>query len=516
MSGASVPVVPRSGPVPQAGSRRTHPRSFLALGVRGLFNALLPGVALAFTLRDDGLSIAVFAVAVLCILGISLGFSYLGWLKTTYLVGVADIRVESGIVARAARSVPYERIQDVSLEQSLIPRLLGLVEIRFETGAGGKDELKLAYLSQAEGERLRELVRERREGMPATPDAAGAATGDALLFAMSPKRVATFGLFEFSLAVVAVIGGAAQQFEALIPFDLWDLEGWQERLAGPGAWLAGLGVGAQVVGAMIAIALLAVVGVVTGLTRTVLREWGFTLTRNAKGLRRRRGLLTRTDVVMPVHRVQALQIETGIVRHHFGWRSLKLVSLAQDSGSSSHVVAPFATAQEIAPIVATTGFALPRDSLDWHRASGRYAFHRGALRTGGLLLLAIVLEALVALAGPGSLLLHAAPAVLLALAALSALREWWDWRFRRYALTEQHLFYRHGRLSPGWDIADRVKLQSVEIAQGPLARRGDYATLHLGLAGGRMGLPGLPAAEARQLRRELLASMSRSDFSELV
>src|SRR5690606_33761730 len=135
-----------------------------------------------------------------------------------------------------------------------------------------------------------------------------------LLFAMSPRRLALFGLFEFSLVVFAVLGGIAQQFDVLLPFDIWDFEEWLRLFAGPGHWLAGLGLAAQVIGAVLAVGTLAVVGMATGIVRTVLRDWGFRLEETAKGLRRRRGLLTRTDVVMPLHRVQALKITTGIIR----------------------------------------------------------------------------------------------------------------------------------------------------------------------------------------------------------
>ena len=110
-----------------------------------------------------------------------------------------------------------------------------------------------------------------------------------LLFAMSPKRVVTFGLFEFSLAVVAVVAGLAQQFDFLLPFEVWDWRAWREQLAAPGQWLAGLGFLAQVLGVVVAIGSLALVGVATGVIRTVLREWNFRLERTDKGLRRRRG-----------------------------------------------------------------------------------------------------------------------------------------------------------------------------------------------------------------------------------
>ena len=64
----------------------------------------------------------------------------------------------------------------------------------------------------------------------------------------------------------------------------------------------------------------------------------------------------------------------------------------------------------------------------------------------------------------------------------------------------------------GWS---RVKLQSAEIRQGPIARMLGYADLHLGLAGGSYRMEGLPLSRARDLRRAVLASIARTDFSRL-
>ena len=388
-----------SGPAPGevTGGRRTHPLGFIVRGLQGVKNAFLPMVALVFA-NDDlklGLTAAIGLGLVIVILSMTVG--YIAWRRLTYRIGTDDIRVESGILSRAARSVPFERIQDVSLEQGLVPRLLGLVEVRFETGAGGKDELKLSFLTEAEGEALRETVRIRNSGPVGSTEAVSEtdephATPAAAppLFAMDGRRLLTFGLFEFSLAVVAVFAGAAQQFDFLLPFDLWDFEQWQDRLAGPGAWLQGLGFAAQAAGAVIAAATLIVVGMATGLIRTFTRDWDFRLEETDRGFRRRRGLFTRTDVVMPTHRVQAVQLTTGMIRRFFGWHGLKFISLAQDAGSASHVVAPFAKRTELNPIAQAACFTLPDaagSELDWRRTSSRYRIDGALIETGALLLI---------------------------------------------------------------------------------------------------------------------------------
>ena len=496
----------------QVEARRTDPRSFAVRAVMMLFQLVIPIAVASVTILDDGDIgdlIVYFLPIVVGVILLNVVIAYLQWTKLTYTVGDSDIRVESGVLSRAARSVPYERIQDVSLEQKLLPRLFGLVEVKFETGAGGKDDLALTYLSEDEGERLRELVRNRRDNVDTTEseDVPVPAEEAEVLFAMGPRRVLTFGLFEFSLAVVAVLGGLAQQFEFLLPFELWDLDQWEQRLAGPGQWLAGLGPLAQVAGVVIALATLGTVGVATGIARTALREWDFRLERTAKGLRRRRGLLTRTDVVMPLHRVQALRIGTGFLRRHFGWHSLKVISLASDSGGANHDAVPFGRMDEIAPVVAETGFDLPPADANWTRALARYRIDKALL---ALLVLTPVIG-VVAFVAPDWVWL--AP---LAGLVFTLCEQWWRWKHDYRALGERQLYSRQGWFSPSMAIASRVKLQSVEIAQGPIARRRGYASLHLGLAGGRLRVNGMPVAEARRWRSAICDSIARTDFSKLI
>ena len=127
----------------QEDARRTDPRSFAVRAVTMLFQLVIPLAVASVTILDDGDIgdlVGYFLPLVIVIILLNVVIAYLQWTKLTYTVGESDIRVESGVLSRAARSVPYERIQDVSLEQKLLPRLFGLVEVKFETGAGGKDD----------------------------------------------------------------------------------------------------------------------------------------------------------------------------------------------------------------------------------------------------------------------------------------------------------------------------------------------------------------------------------------
>jgi putative membrane protein len=492
--------------------QRTAPVSVILGALGSLRSAILPAIAIAFSgIGGDGRFLIAIGVGVAAAV-IGTTFSYIGWRRLTYTIGETDIRVESGVLSRAARSVPFERIQDVSLEAKPLARMLGLVAVKFETGAGGADDLTLEYLSAAEGERLRQLVRERREdeaAASADPAASVArATSDEgeVIYALTPGRLFTFGLFEFSLAVFAVLGGGLQYVDNVSDVDVWNVDLWYGWLKEQGTVVATLGPYAQAIGALAGLLGLVVIGMVTGVVRTVLRDWGFTLTRSPRGFRRQRGLLTRTDVVMPAHRVQGLVIGTGLVRYRFGWHGLSFVSLAQDAEGESHVVAPFAQMEEIAPIVTAAGFRLPDETTRWQRASKRQRTDKMILDAAVFVILTITAAVV---APPGLFLIP------LGVAVLSVGANLYAWEFRRHALSETQIFATTGLMSPTSRIATRLKLHSVEIAQGPLARLRGYATVHLGLAGGDFAIPGVPLADARALRSSIMLTIAATDYSRI-
>ena len=501
---------------------RTHPLSLAVRAGESVRQSLFPMVAAFLALRDTSFAIFAALGVGLAIAALSAGFAYLGWRRLTYTVGAEDIRVESGVLSRAARSVPFERIQDISLEQSLVPRMLGLVSVKFETGAGGADDLALQYLTQSEGERLREVIKARREGaadpLPADPDAPeqAAETAPQILFAMSEKRLLTFGLFEFSLAIFAVIAGLFQYADSFVSFNLVDpdqVSGW---LNGTEGYLSGLGMMTQIVSVLTGLMMFAIVGSLTGIVRTALRDWDFVLEKTDKGFRRRRGMFTKTDVVMPAHRVQAVTVSTGFIRRRFGWHGLKFVSLAQDSGGASHDVAPFATLDEIAPIARAAGFTIEPQSGEaggeWQRGSRNYRIDGALFDLAAMILVSCGVAVSLSLSAVASPLLALIP---LAIGFVLAARQMFLWRFDFNAIDGTYFFLRRGWLAPRLDVASRVKLQSVEIARGPIAQRRGYATLRLGLAGGTLDFEGLPVERATELREAILASIARTDFSEL-
>jgi putative membrane protein len=494
----------------RAEGERTHVLGLLVSFVTGLPQLFFPILAVLFGTgsrnKPELIPVVIFAVLL-----VSLLFRWIAWLRFRFYLDEDDIRIEQGIVNRTVRSIPYDRIQDVSIEEKPLARLLGLGEVKFESGGGEGDDAKLSFVLMDRAEALRETVRERKLGTIA--DMAQAAPADMReqppVFAMDNDRLVTLGLYSFSLVIFAVLGGLAQQFDFLLPFDFWEIKGWIGIAEDNGVTIDGISRGAQIIGAVFALAALVVIGVLTGIIRTVLKEYGFRLDRTERGFRRRRGFLTRTDVVMPVNRVQAANIVTGPIRKLRGWHALKLVSLAQDSKEESDfMAAPLAQLDEIWPISAVAGITAPSESSVLRR--GRFAWWLA----GFVILLPIIciaMAAMIVFADSSFLkatLLWLLPLFLLGVSVI-------EWRLYRYGIDDAQVYVRRGWWRQKLSILPQIRVQSAEVSQGPLARITGLATVHFGVAGGSISMMALPLAEAKAIRDAVINSAAPFDFSKL-
>ncbi len=492
---------------------RLHISGLFVAFVSGLPQLLFPLLAAVFGARKSD-NPALIPIMVAAVLALSLFFRWLTWLRFRYHVGDDDIRIEKGILNRTARSIPYERIQDVSIQQKPLARIIGLSEVKFETGGGDGDDAKLSFVTLDEANRLRALVRSRKAGVAVAQEVPGMVESEdaETLFAMDGKRVFILGLYSFSLVIFAVLGGFAQQFDFLLPFDFWDLKRWAGLAEDSGVGVStinGVGMAGQLILAFGAFASLIFIGFATGVGRTFLREHGFRLTQSSKGFRRRRGLFTLTDVVMPTHRVQAAVVQTGPIRKRRGWHSLKFVSLAQDSKEeSNYVAAPLATLGEVWRIAQAAGIDAP---------DGDERLRKGAKLHWLIQLALLVPPLLIAMA---ALLIFAdrplAPTLFLSLLlVITACLFWCDWRKYRFGLDDQQLYLRRGWWQQQLTLAPQVKVQSIEIAQGPLARRCGLASLKFGIAGGTLEMVALPLSTAQAIREAVMEKVAEVDYSAI-
>ena len=515
----SEPTLP-DGPLDEAESsapERLHPL-FLLTGLGGALRGIAGGyVAIGYLAVSGRRETAIFGgLALLAFVTIGV---FLYWTRFEFRVCPSDIRIDSGIISRRHRSIPFDRIQDVDITQGLFARLLGLAAVKFETGGGAAgpnaEEAVIQAITLRRAHEIRDLVRARR-GTVAAMGAESAA--ERPVYAMNLRRLLLAGTFNFSLAVFAGLFGLTQTAGDLLGFDPLNRRFWTGIAQGSqpiAQFLLQHRAGAAIAGTL----LLLVVGAATGIVRTVVRDFGFRLDRTQVGLRRRRGLLTRTDVTLPARRAQAVIVATGPVRDRFGWRQLKLQSLARDEGGSGdHVLAPLATDEEVGRVLAELDWRPLEAPVEWQRISPAYVYGL-VIALSPIVLFAVLLAIASAIASPFAM---GAPddtiadavrasrftaAGMFAVTSVGIALRWLAWRRSAYALDGERLLVRSGWWRRRLTILPKAKIQSIDLTENLVTRLFGTSALQLGVAGGGMGghlIPAIPSPTARALRDQLL------------
>jgi putative membrane protein len=454
--------------------RRLHPATLIARWLKIVPQMLAGGIGLAAAARNQGMGRFLIFAAVMLVLGAV--FAFLFWWRFRYTVGPTEIVIEKGLFQRQRRVIPFDRVQDIAIEQRLLARLFGTAKVRIETGGAARDEGNLDMIALADAHALRDFIRRGARPAAATEAEAPAAPAEeGILFEMDLPRLLYSGLFGFSLIFLAVISGILQQLDQLGVVD-WETL-FAEKFTAERADAA-----VHFVTIRLALGLAALVillGVIAGVVRTVTRDFGFKLSRTEAGLRRRRGLFTLSEVVIPIRRTQVAFIESGLVTRMLGWYRLSFQTLGADRKEGGvQVAAPFARMDEVLSILAEAGFPAPPERTVFRSSPPRALMRRMApyvLIAAGLTIAAFLFDLRAGIGALG--------------AALLALWATLRWRTHGHAEDARALYVTGGLIKRRLKIMPHEKVQTISVSRGPLQRRMRLATLLVDTAGASSARP---------------------------
>ncbi|MFT3761525.1 MAG: PH domain-containing protein [Pseudoxanthomonas sp.] len=491
--------------------RRLHPWSWLFVLVQHLKQFILPLlVLLVFGGRGGDRDELWLTLAPLIAVAVLAAVSLLEYFTYRYRIGADKLTVRSGWLHRSVREIPFARIHNVAVHQSLLHRLFGVAEVRLESAGGHKPEAQMRVLRLDQALALEAQVRQRRRAAAASADATPdqAAPQPDVLLALPPAEIVRLGLVSNRGLIVfaAGFGGAWQLFPERLVANF--LESFGRRLFG---YADHLHLGWM----QIAIAALALVALGLALLRLLsvalafVQYHGFTLSETQRRLTVERGLLTRLRTSVARRRIQAWTLHEGVLHRLFKRRSLNVDTAAsrqqgQEQNRALKELAPIATADACDALVR---HVLPQ--AQWPPPQWKPL--RGSawrlLWPGALFFAALALAATGFWRSAWGLL----PLLWLPWGAFSA---WRQARRLGYAADDTLVAVRGGWWSRWWRFAEIDKLQALRLSRSPIDRRCGTATLWLDTAGaGGLETPlrirFLPEGEARALLADLGAKLAR-------
>ena len=305
--------------------------------------------------------------AVLVLLGIAL---FLGWRYKTYAVDRDGVYLRSGVLTKQLRIARLPRIQSVDVVHPLLGRVFGLGQLTVEVAGSGASRVVLGYLPTARLEELRDLILDLAAGAqtngagraasdrasqePGSAEAPEAATASPLAAPAQDGGPAGAGLaprgFE-DAAAAPPAGGRQREEYPLYEVDTKVLIGSILRSAAivttavivvvfailfvvtlTASDTADLG---ELIGVIVPMAImpLTAVGVVWGRFN---RGWRFRAFATPAGIRVRYGLTADTSSTLPPGRVHAVSLQQGpLWRGKDWWKVVACVAGRESVDSSS-------------------------------------------------------------------------------------------------------------------------------------------------------------------------------------
>lgn len=477
--------------------RRLHPTSPLFVLGGSLKQFAIPLIVLLLTGRGDRNEfISAIIVGALALYSIAQYFTF------RFRIDSDGVVIRSGVFVKSVVTVPYTRIQNVTVEQSLWHRIIGVAEVELEAAGGTKPEGRMRVLSMTDATALEALIREQSGTSIAAKEAAAAPPSRTLLEFDTPE-IARLGVISNRglILVGATIGAILQAV---------DSETFEKALGSVGRAVFGWSRGLQLQGStfLAGLAVLAVLLtlVVFGFSilLALIQYDAFRLTDDGKRLRVERGLFTRVRGALLRRRIQSFTVRETQFHRWFKRRSLRVDSAAS-IGEAEHSL------RDIVPIASPERLDALIDDILGPRASWPpatwHALHPAAWRRRFVPISVIT----VFLAAFATWLLKPWGLVVIALIPLWFIRARFWARHARYADEGGIVAMREGWLDRTWRFADTSKLQGAILRQSPFDRRRGMATVSLDTAGAgekepRLTIPYLPEAEARALVDRLMAN----------
>jgi putative membrane protein len=437
-----------------------------------------------------------------------------------------ELVIRSGIFFRNERHVPYARIQNLDAVRNVAHRLLGVTEVRVETGGGQAPEATISVLHETVFEEMRRRIFAGR----ATIDGTRAADAGEPAHEVEPLESRTLlylplrelflhGVLENrGLLLVAAAYGVL--WEAGLFRAVWDrvAKGWY----GPGLvrdTFRRIAVGEPWPWGQLAVLLVGVAGLlvlvrVLSMIWSWLRLYEFRLSRVGEDLRTEYGLLTRVTATIPLRRVQTVTIRQAPLQRLVNRQSVRVETAggegAPEEGRKTprEWLAPIVRASAVPALVREVLPGFDLDALEWQPLHPR-AFRR-AVKPALLIGTSIGLPIF-------SIFGWAAISVLPFALAWMALLTWQQVQQMQWAVTEDAVAFRSGWLWHNVTIAPVVRIQTVEYTESPFDRRALMARVRADTAGGRelahgITIPYLGRDTAHTLYERLSAQAARTTF----
>lgn len=451
---------------PSAEWQRVSPIAVIYFLLVNIKHAINLWPALVGMLANQHARAFLFAYGVPVLALIVVGFAFLSYWFFRYQFDAEKIQIRSGIFHKKRLTLNFERVQEANLEQAIYFRPFALWTLRLESAGSSKEEIALPGISEVLALAIKQRVLSSKEDVAESSVAELDAVVDFSL-KLSVLDLIRYGLMHNTMIyLVAIVAPLLGQNDAM-----WRLmANFVERLALTRWLLDYMAVHSAIVGVFVVAILLSVFFIVIyslSIVLAAIKFWNYSLSAQGERLQYEAGLFNRVACGFRKHKLQTIIIKQSLLARLLNRYSLEIRQTnerAKPGAPLQGFIIPVLTINQLDEVLAL----LEVDEPHWQHTRPIQIFWQ-VLIWGGLLTIALAVFA--QLSAAISLLWMLLPIPLVSLMA------WKLWYSKRFSLSENGFAIRQGLL--GYSIAyiPQIKVQKLELTQGPLSRLHDCGTM---------------------------------------
>jgi putative membrane protein len=440
---------------------------------------------------------------------------------TSYGIQNGALVVRKRGLWRQERIIPLERIQNVTMSQTFLEKLLRVQTLNVETAASGAAEAKLKSLSLVRADAIcRELLGTAHTPLRQKSDA----EDPALVYRAELKDLVLAGALQNrAFYILAVVGGL---FNNNIGDGIRSIYRFLDRSslfkAASGSPIV------SVLAAIVGLFLFLAIGWVVSIVMSVIKYHGFRVTRTPKGLDVQYGLFTTMRTTIPIDKIQSINTTASWMYRIFDLSTLQVFSVggsplgnSGEASSSGGTVMPGGTM--LAPVARPevvrrlTQLIYPKADVEAmeYRACHPY-YKRTQFIAPMIAWLCVICAASFAYRTFTSLQSPVSAALwLLPVGLIFASVIWTLWsinvRYRRFGfhLGSDFLAVRTGTFSVNHTILPIANVQTTNIDDSPFSRKRGLANLTVTTPASSAVIPCITKEDAQSITDRLMRQKRR-------
>ncbi|MEM9992208.1 MAG: PH domain-containing protein, partial [Bacteroidota bacterium] len=255
-----------------------------------------------------------FELAITLIGSLSMITSIIAYFRYYYYIKEEELVIESGLFNRVKLGIPFDRIQTVNFNRTVLHRVFNVVEVEIDTAGSVQSELKIDALKVEKAEELRAFLLSEKAKQTALNTATAEHSDEAptnqtaqpeeLVINLGLGEVLRIGITQNHLRSTGLIFGGLFALSQGVNIEFEDFE----RILGLGnyTWLG-------------VFMLLALASFLISVVRSGLRYYNLQLWRSDEKYRMEAGLFTRREVSALDHKIQVIQWSDNLLKRLLGY-----------------------------------------------------------------------------------------------------------------------------------------------------------------------------------------------------